>query len=53
MIVKAVRFSSWEALKKEALRLQNLGYICEVKGWDDMRNNKLTIKTEDKTWNEQ
>jgi hypothetical protein len=47
MVLKVQRFKTWEELKREALRLQDLGYICEVKGWDDMRYNKLTISIEE------
>lgn len=47
MEVKRVKFKSWAELRKEALRLEQLGFICEVKGWADMRTNTLTVSTEE------
>lgn len=46
-ILKVVSFRTWEELMKEAFRLEKLVYICEVKGWNDMRFNRLTVSTED------
>ena len=47
MEVKRVKFKSWAELRKEALRLEQLGFICEVKGWADIRTNTLTVSTEE------
>lgn len=47
MEVKRVKFRSWAELRKEALRLEQLGFICEVKGWADIRTNTLTVSTEE------
>ena len=47
MIIRVQRFKTWEDLKAEALRLANLEFICEVRGWDDMMALKLTISVED------
>ena len=47
MDIRVQRFRTWAELVQEALRLADLGFNCEVKGWDDMRANKLTISTED------
>ena len=47
MEVKRVKFKSWAELRKEALRLEQLGFICEVKGWADMRTNTLTVSTDE------
>jgi hypothetical protein len=46
-VIRTITFSSWPELVKESLRLSALGYICEVRGWDDMSANRLTISTED------
>lgn len=46
-VIKTITFNSWPELVKESLRLSALGYICEVKGWEAMRFNKLTVMTED------
>lgn len=47
MVIKILKFKTWEELYKESERLSKLGYICEVKGWDDMRNNRLTVSSKD------
>jgi len=47
MVIRVQRFRTWKELKAEALRLADLGYICEVRGWDDMMALKLTISVED------
>lgn len=47
MVIRVQRFRTWKELLKEADRLVKLGYICEVKGWEDIRTNKLTISTKD------
>ena len=49
MIIRVQRFKTWEDLKAEALRLADLGFICEVRGWDDMMALKLTISVKDET----
>lgn len=43
MIIKRMRFSSWKDLKAKALIYAEMGFICEVKGWDDICNNILTV----------
>lgn len=43
MILKVEKFNTWEELKEEALRLEKLGYICEVKGWAGIQENKLVV----------
>lgn len=48
MVIRVQRFRTWAELVQEALRLAELGFICEVRGWDDMMANKLTISTEEK-----
>ena len=40
---KTIRFGSWNELKKAIPGCVKLGYECEVRGWDAMRDNKLTI----------
>lgn len=40
---RVIRCESWEDLKKTAKRHEEMGFKCEVRGWDDIRNNKLTI----------
>lgn len=47
MVIRVQRFRTWAELVQEALRLADLGFNCEVRGWDDMRANKLTISTEE------
>jgi hypothetical protein len=49
MVIKVQKFRTWAELVQEALRLADLGFICEVRGWNDMRANKLTISTEEDT----
>ena len=41
--LKVIRFRTWADLLREAFRLASLGYECEVKGFEDMRHNKLTV----------
>ena len=40
---KVIRFGSWNKLKRAIPKYEKLGYECEVRGWDDMRFNRLTI----------
>lgn len=40
---RVIRCETWENLKKTAKKYANMGFRCEVRGWDDIRNNKLTI----------
>ncbi|MBP3240087.1 MAG: hypothetical protein J6M92_06030 [Oribacterium sp.] len=47
MVIKVLKFETWKELYKEAVRLSKLGYICEVKGWDDIRANRLTVSVKD------
>lgn len=46
-VIKTMAFRTWTELLTESARLSALGYICEVKGWEAMRFNKLTVMTED------
>ncbi len=43
MVLKVKKFRTWEELKQAALKYESLGIKTEVKGWDDIRANKLTI----------
>lgn len=43
MIIKRQKFKTWGELKKQALRYEQLGYVCEVRGWPDISNNVLTV----------
>ena len=47
MVIRVQRFRTWAELVQEALRLADLGFICEIRGWDDMKANKLTISVEE------
>ena len=47
MVIRVRRFKTWVELVREAQRLAELGFTCEVRGWEDMMANKLTISTED------
>ena len=40
---KTIRFGSWKELKRAIPGYVKLGYECEVRGWEAMRDNKLTI----------
>lgn len=42
-VIRIERFNSWQQLKKAALRYESQGIESEVRGWEDMRANKLTI----------
>ncbi len=42
-VSRVIRCETWEDLKKTAKKYANMGFRCEVRGWDDIRNNKLTI----------
>ncbi len=44
MIIKKIKYKSWKNLKDNAIRFSNLGYDVEVRGWDDISGNILTIK---------
>lgn len=48
MELKILRFKTWEELKRAAFMYEQMGYVCEVRGWDDIRHNRLHILTEDK-----
>lgn len=41
--IRIERFKTWSDLRKAALRYEALGISSEVRGWDDMRANKLTV----------
>lgn len=47
MIIKKIKFNNWEELKKTAIRYSNMGYEVEVRGWNDISGNILTIKNYD------
>ncbi len=47
MIIKKIKFNNWEALKKNAIRYSDMGYDVEVRGWNDISGNILTIKDYD------
>lgn len=47
MELKVIRFNTWEELKEAALKYEQMGYICEARGWDDIRYNRLHISTEE------
>ena len=40
---KRIRFEDWQELLKAVPGYLKLGYRCEVRGWDDARDNVLTI----------
>lgn len=42
-IVKVESFRTWEELRAAALSYESKGISSEVRGWDDMRANKLTV----------
>ena len=43
MIIKRESFKTWAELKKKALKYEQLGFVCEVRGWADISNNILTV----------
>lgn len=43
MIIKRESFKTWAELRKKALKYEQLGFKCEVKGWADISNNILTV----------
>lgn len=47
MIIKKIKFNNWEDLKKNAIRYNDMGYDVEVRGWNDISGNILTIKNYD------
>lgn len=47
MIIKKIKFNNWEELKKTAIRYNDMGYEVEVRGWNDISGNILTIKNYD------
>ena len=47
MIIKKIKYKSWKDLKDNAIRFSDLGYDVEVRGWDDISGNILTIKDYD------
>lgn len=49
MVIREQRFRTWKELVKAALEYEKLGIETEVKGWDAIRANKLTIY-EDEEW---
>lgn len=47
MVIKKIKFNNWEELKKNAIRYSDMGYDVEVRGWNDISGNILTIKNYD------
>lgn len=47
MEIRRIKYKSWAELKKQALKYEQLGFICEVKGWADISANVLTISAEE------
>lgn len=47
MVVRKVRFNSWEELKAAILKYEQMGYSCEVRGWDDISGNVLSLIIDD------
>lgn len=47
MIIKKIKFNNWEELKKTTIRYSDMGYDVEVRGWNDISGNILTIKNYD------
>ena len=47
MIIKRIKFQCWKKLMDEAMRYAALGYKVEVKGWEDILGNVLTIMSEE------
>lgn len=43
-MIKTIKFENWSELKRAIPGYEKLGYECEVRGWDGMRYNILTIK---------
>lgn len=40
---KRIHFESWKELLRAVPGYVKLGYQCEVRGWDDMSDNVLTV----------
>lgn len=40
---RIIRCGNWEDLKMTAKYYEGMGFKCEVRGWEDISNNKLTI----------
>lgn len=47
MVIKRIKYNTWSELRKQALKYEQLGYKCEVKGWADIGSNTLTISSEE------
>lgn len=43
MVIREQRFRTWKECVEAALAYEKLGIETEVKGWDAIRANKLTI----------
>lgn len=43
MILRVERYNTWKELVAAASKYEKQGISCEVRGWDDMRHNKLTV----------
>ena len=42
-VIRTLQFSHWEELKEAAFLYSEKGYEVRVCGWDDIRNNRLSI----------
>ena len=42
-VIRTFQFSTWEELKACACKYSQMGYEVRVYGWDDIRNNRLSI----------
>ena len=40
---KTIKCDNWDDLKRTAKRYTEIGFRCEVRGWDDISANRLTI----------
>ena len=40
---RVIECASWEDLKKTAKKYEGMGFKCEVRSWQDISDNKLTI----------
>lgn len=38
-----VRCSNWKDVKRHCAQFEAEGYGCEIRGWDDIENNIITI----------
>jgi hypothetical protein len=43
MVLRRIRFRTWEELKRAALEFEKKGVQCECRGWSDISLNILTV----------